>query len=32
MISGTKVTNSRGVKSCSFSFFGLVTLPKKTRW
>ncbi len=31
MISGTNVATSRGVKSCSFSFFGFVTVPKKTR-
>ena len=32
MRSGTKVATSRGVRSCSFSFFGFVTVPKKTRW
>src|SRR5437879_12846336 len=32
MSSGTKVATSRGVRSCNFSFFGLVTGPKNTRW
>ena len=32
MMSGTNVATSRGVKSWSFSFFGFVTVPKKTRW
>ena len=29
--SGTNVATSRGVRSCSFSFFGFVTVPKNTR-
>src|SRR5215469_16462934 len=30
--SGTNVATSRGVRSCSFSFFGFVTVTKNTRW